>query len=228
MAAAFDQVDALNLGSVTSASWTHTPVGTPTLVIVSLMSAATGAVTTATYGGQNLTEATGSPAGGGSVPTVHMWYLASPPAGAQTVSLIWTTATRAVRCSMTYTGTTGTHVGTVVSTTGTNIASISVDVTSSASGMVMDAAAIHNDASITVGADQTQRHNVNYGASGEHSGGGSTEPGAATVTMSWTGLDSSNQCTIMAIPILGEFLASPAKMRWHRRTRIPGLVTVYE
>ncbi len=58
-----------------------------------------------------------------------------------------------------------------------------VDVTSASDEVVVDVVGARNAASLTVGAGQTQRWNLGVGVI---DGGGSSESGAATVTMSWT------------------------------------------
>lgn len=84
----------------TSLGWTHTPVGTPSLVLVWMYADAAITNWSGTYGGQTLQ-------GINSVTTsaemVWFGYLLSPPAGAQSVVLTWTTETRPIGGGQTYT-----------------------------------------------------------------------------------------------------------------------------
>src|SRR5262249_3242813 len=83
-----------------------------------------------------------------------------------------------------------------------NSTTASVAVPSAAGELVVDTAAATGDAnSLTVGAGQTQRWNAATGnGGGEARGAGSTEPGAASVTMSWT-LGASKNWSIGAVSL---------------------------
>lgn len=89
--------------------------------------------------------------------------------------------------------------GTIVSGTGTGT-SPSLSVTSEADGLVIDALAVLMTAAqtITVGAGQTERHNATNAP--DLRGGVSTEPGATSVTSSWT-ISASATYTNLAIPV---------------------------
>jgi MSHA biogenesis protein MshQ len=89
-----------------------------------------------------------------------------------------------------------TPLGTFVSAQGLSN-SASVSVTSATGELVFDTVAVEDAASMTVGANQTQLWNLQSGAT---LGGGSTEAGAASVTMSWSP-SSSEKWAIGAVPI---------------------------
>ena len=88
-----------------------------------------------------------------------------------------------------------TPLGTFASAQG-NSSSQTVNVSSATGELVYDVVAKRSQ-SLTVGAGQTQRWNLYSGW--EMYGGGSTEPGAATTTMSWTA--GSENWAIGAVPI---------------------------
>ena len=83
-----------------------------------------------------------------------------------------------------------------------NSGTASVNVSSASGELVFDTVDHYN--SLTVGANQTQRWKT--GSASTYSGG-STEPGAATVTMSWTA--GSNTWAIGAVPIKPAALPCP-------------------
>ena len=95
MAVTFDAVgpsSAMASSATASISWTHTPVGTPTEVVVylsvSTAAAFTMSFTTVTYGGNAMTLAKSQEAGGSGFGFGgnFCYKLASPPSGAQTVA----------------------------------------------------------------------------------------------------------------------------------------------
>ena len=90
-----------------------------------------------------------------------------------------------------------TPTGTVASNSGTDNLP-NVKLASAVNEIVLDVVAADKDAnSLSVGPGQTQRWNRNPG---DVYGGGSTEPGAATVGMTWT-LGSSDPWGILAVAI---------------------------
>lgn len=88
---AFDAVTSSICSSCgTTKTLSHTPVGTPDLIVACSMGQANpgvAGVSTWTYGGQNMSEAvelTGVENG-----DISIWYLASPPSGAQSAVVTW-------------------------------------------------------------------------------------------------------------------------------------------
>jgi hypothetical protein len=134
---------------------------------------------------------------------VEIWSLVAPDIGSHDVVItfsdqLWKSATAGV---MTFTGVDQT---TPLGTFASNKANASpgpatVDVSSAANELVFDTVGCERCTSLTVGAGQTERWN-RVVENGQTRGAGSTEPGAATVTMSWT-LGSADDWAIGAIPI---------------------------
>lgn len=94
MAATFDAKNTFRAAaSQTTYGWTHTPVGTPTLVTVAVMgrAAAGPGATTATYGGTGMTPLAGFSADAAS-PFIKVFYLVAPAAGPQAVSVSFANA----------------------------------------------------------------------------------------------------------------------------------------
>ena len=120
---------------------------------------------------------------------VAIYKLVNPPSGTNTVTVNFSAnpTSGAVVNVSTFTGVDQTNpLGTFVSnersinTVGTNP---NVNVSSAVGELVYDVVDA-NSGTLTVGAGQTQKWNVNSGS--EATGAGSTKPGAASTTMSWT------------------------------------------
>jgi hypothetical protein len=187
MSVAFDAVASTSVAGSggTTLSWTHTPVGTPTGVAVTLENFDTGhTVTGVTYGG-NAMSLTSTNNGSLSSSSVQIWGLASPPAGAQTVVVTFSaTGTFCGAGSVTVTGgDTTTLFSNHNSANGSSTAS-SVGVTSAVGELVIDIVGTNNGPALTVGGGQTQRWTQTESGNVQAS---STAPGASgTVTMGWT------------------------------------------
>ncbi len=194
---AFDAVGSADYAFVSSASWTHTPGGTPSGVGVAITNLAvlpdTTTVSTVTYGGTNCSEeVTVTHASGGFVLRGSIWGLASPTSGAQTVVVTFANGGNYGACgSITVTGGDAATLFSNTASATTLGTDLTVDITSAADELVMDSAGTARaDPSLTVGAGQTERFNLENAGS-DTRGGASTEPGAAMVTMSWTTRDTS-------------------------------------
>jgi len=179
MAVAFDAVSAVNATAVSSASWTHAPNGTPTAVavLVAHIEEAGNTLTSITYGGSNVPIVqTGKASIGG---------LANPASGSKTVVVNFSGDNKA-RCSaVTVTGSdTSTCFSNSAKASGSST-SPSVACTSATGELVVDVLRAALEHAPTVGAGQTQRDNAAFGNGFNH-GATSTEPGASSVTMSWT------------------------------------------
>jgi len=69
-----------------------------------------------------------------------------------------------------------------------DVASVTLDITSAVGELVFDTVACeYTPAGIAVGASQTERWGIDVNTTHDINGYGSTEPGASTVTMSWSG-----------------------------------------
>lgn len=134
---------------------------------------------------------------------VEIWSLVAPAIGTHDVVItfsaqLWRSAVASV---MTFTGVhQTTPLGTFASAKAPDLAGpATVDVSSAANELVFDTVACESCTSLTVGSGQTQRWNLSE-ENGEVRGAGSTEPGAATVTMSWA-LGVLDDWAIGAVPI---------------------------
>lgn len=189
MAVAYDA--ASNSGALTgvaSTSWSHTCTGSDRALFVGTgnSSGGGGALTTSiTYGGVSMTELWDVNGQQGFIGNSG-YVLAAPASGSNTVGVTWAaTADEVAAQAISATGVNqGTPTGTVPTTATGTSSTASVTVTAAADDLVVDNAYVASTA-INVGAGQTQRNNV--GNIGSFSSlAGSTEPGAASVTMTWT------------------------------------------
>jgi hypothetical protein len=150
------------------------------------------AVTSITYGGAAMTLV----ASAGFPPPdfeTRQYYLLAPATGPQTLAVNFTGNTTVYVGVLPLTGVhQTTPIGTPVTSQGGGITSRSVVVTSTVGELVADVLGLCDSAGLTVGAGQT----VSYTNDRVHA---STEPGAASVTMSWT-WTSSDCGMIVATP----------------------------
>jgi hypothetical protein len=132
----------------------------------------------------------------------EIWQLIAPSVGTYDVVITFSSnlSYGAVAGAVTFTGVNQTTpLGTFVSATGSSAGPATVDVSSATGELVFDTVACETCTSLTVGGGQIERWNLSQ--AGLHAmGAGSTEPGAATVTMSW-GLETADYWAIVAVPI---------------------------
>jgi hypothetical protein len=139
-----------------------------------------------------------------NVPTedrVELWILLSPNVGTANVSITLAAAAGAeIACGATnWSGVSQTTpTGAAAKAVG-NSTDVTVDVASGADQMVVDIVTWFNQLA-TAGGGQTSRWEQENGAA-QMSGAHSSEPGAATTTMSWT-LDGARDWTTMGVPLL--------------------------
>lgn len=187
----------------TSQSFSFTiPTGTSRVLIVLIAintaAAGTGMIATAiTYNGVSLTEH-GTPYIHNNRSIVQVWYLVNPPEGAHTVAVTYGSSAGGKRSAIAiafddaYQG--GNPCGNRTNSGSNNGSAPSVNVASATGETVVDVVQVRNttaNPTATVGAGQTERVNQAYDAA-EHLVLFSTEPGAATVTMSWSLSANSN------------------------------------
>lgn len=144
-------------GFAAGRTYTHTPIGTPTLAITCfLWNGGAGGTPAATYGGTSMPHLQTRINQGNS--SLECWKLDSPAAGAQSVAVTWTGSFNYVLVTMTFTGTlTSGSTGTPVTSVGTSTTS-TVAVVSGAGHLVFDAlATIAASAVVTTGSGQTNR-----------------------------------------------------------------------
>lgn len=193
---AFDAASSTS-GVSTGLTWAHTvgAAGTNRILVVGISFDLRGSsITGVTYGGQALTFIGSSSS---AKTRMELWYIVAPPTGTNNVVVTGIGIAEKIGGATSWAGVHQTApLGTAAFALGTSTTP-SVNVTSAAGEVVVDTLATIDAESVTVGAGQTQRWNVSQG---DYRGGGSSAPGAATVTMSWT-LPSSFQWSIGAVPL---------------------------
>jgi hypothetical protein len=205
-------VQAGSASGSTSLTWSHTvtSAGSDRILIVGVgvdqNQTCCATVTGVTYGGVSMTLVPGGTSTRSGATRSELWYLLNPPAGANNV-VVTLSGSADVRAGATsYTGVNqSTPFGTAASATGDS-STASVNVSSAAGELVVDHASLEStSAYFTVGAGQTLRY-ASHGSDGSGGSnnnapiGGSSEPGAATVTMSWS-LSSGKDWAIVAVPL---------------------------
>jgi hypothetical protein len=196
-------------------TFSHTTSGTDRLLLVSVASSPNGddgfieVVTGITYGGQSLVFV-GSETQGTDNARIEIWRLINPPTGSNTVAITFNDAINdpvngeaASAGAVSFTGAhQTTPLGTFVSATNscpTCSEVPTVIVSSAADELVFDTVARKANP-VTVGTGQTEQWNQCTDAGCSIVGGGaSTEPGAASVTMTWT--PTNNRWALGAVPI---------------------------
>jgi hypothetical protein len=166
-------------------SWSHTVSGNDRLLIVAVMfkNADNQTVSSVSYSGARLTKV-GHAANGPEVRS-EIWLLTAHTTGTNTVTATFDTANTnsgMVGASISLTGVhQTTPVGALASAArATNAPTVTIN--SAPNELVIHALAVRESQSVTTGPGQTQQWNVND--SSDVTGFGSTERGAATVTMS--------------------------------------------
>lgn len=148
-----DAVSNATLGgnNVTTRSWTHTPVGTPTAVIVGVIyynTPATDNVTGVTYGGTAMSLVSGVTT---NAVRVELWALANPSSGAQTATVNWDNQVTCECVAMTFTGSnTTTAIRTASAQTTGGISALTRSLTCTSAGGDMVVGVCQNGGSNTV------------------------------------------------------------------------------
>ncbi len=196
LAIALDAVSDMTSSNESTITLSHTTAaGSDRLLVVGIDIKENKNITSVTYNGVNLTNAGIADNSGNA--KAEIWYLKMPDVGTYDVVVNLDGNSDIVIGAATYTGVDQTTpLGTFVSNTGSTITASAV-VSSAADEWVFDTMAVRDASSITVGAGQTQQWNNGFG---NFRGGSSTEPGAGSVTMSWT-LDAAKNWAIAAVPI---------------------------
>ena len=182
-----------SVNSVTSVSGdddthtvSHTTAGTDRLLTVCVVNDDTAvAVTDVTFDGSSLSKLTDVQHSGGK-PRVEVWYSLNPPV--KTANVVVTLAS-GKKTTIGVISLTGVDQSTPIDGTTTNTGSTSpatVSVTSASGDLVIDCMGTIPDPTEApkVGSNQTEQWTLEEG--GSIRGGGSTEPGGSSVTMSWT------------------------------------------
>jgi hypothetical protein len=200
-AIAFDAASSSQADNTSSLTWSHTTsAGSDRILIVGVSSDQNDPVSTITYNGVNLTKLESEKYG--FVNKVELWYLVNPSSGTHNVVVTLSSSSDGLGGgAVTYTGVDqSTPVGTAVKNNGYNL-NPTVTVSSAADELVIDVLCVDDGgATITVGGGQTTRYSSNPS---ENLGRGSSEPGAASVTMSWTlsNVGSADHWAIIAVAL---------------------------
>src|SRR3989442_7436342 len=185
-------------GSATPLTWSHTvAAGSNGLLIVGV---STGdAVTTHNTVTYNTVPMTKISEVTGASDRVSIWTLVNPATGTKSVVVTLSAATNVKGGATSWTNVNQTTpVGTAATNTGSSNFP-SVTVASAAEEVVHDtigANADTDEGAVTADAGQTERWNIRT----THTGAGSTEVGAASVTMSWT-MVKNTSWAIVGVPI---------------------------
>lgn len=208
MSVALDAVGPNSSGAtgsnVSSLSWTHTPVGTPTAVAVTVgWWNTTNAISSVTYGGVAMVLAKALASSANDKAAIY--GLANPPSGSQTVVITWSGGGAFANAgSISVTGSdTSTVFSNTSSATGTGT-SASTTCTSAVGELVVSMCNGDNATTgVTMTASGTRRWGTAYVGT-EEANACQTDVGAASVTMTET-LSASKVWTIVA----ASFLAAP-------------------
>src|SRR5436190_3472693 len=187
----------------TSLTWSHTVAsGTDRLLVVSGAASSGTGVTSVTYGCQALTLLDSATSGGGGAAKSQLWYLVAPAQGTANVVVNVNQSASFGASATTFFGVDQTQpFGTTATAIGVGTTISGATVTSAAGELVVDSVVILNRSPLASGAGQTQLFGLG-GAGGALAS--STEPGAASVTMSWTGSGSGSgtvEWALVAAPI---------------------------
>ena len=183
----------------TSLAWSHTVnAGSNTALFVGIsMENSGGQVNSITYGGTPMTlvgRATGTH-------TVEIWQLVAPIVGTADIVANFNSSRQVVAGAAAFAGVNqATPTGAAVFAAGTS-ATPTINVASAAGELVIDTLFANDGPTASLGAGQSAQWNLSTGSgNGTVRGAGSTEAGAASVTMSWN-LSASIEWEIGAVSI---------------------------
>ena len=195
-----DNVTSVTAASVSSKTFAHTVSGSTVnrllIVGVSWSDANSRQISSVTYGGVAMTAIAVSVTNGSSAKVqMYRLYGGTLPTGTNNVVVTWSgTVTGVIGATTFYGVDQTTPLGALVGTTG-NTATPTHTVTSATGDLVVDTMAAGGGTPV-VDPSQTQWWNLTQTVRGA----GSTKPGAASVTMSWT-LGSTQSWAIQAVPV---------------------------
>lgn len=200
MALAIDAVSSTSGNGAGPFSWSHTCSGSDRVLFVGISHYdSSDTVSGVTYNSVAMTAVPSGATNNGQF-YVSLWYLIAPATGSNTVSVTFTGGVFDFKAgSVSFTGADQTTpLGTAVTATGSSTTP-SVTVTSATGEIVLDTLVIVHSGTLTVDGSQAQRWN-GTGGSGFIKGGGSTESGAASTTMSWSN-STSQDWAIVGVPV---------------------------
>ena len=173
----------------TSLSWSHTvAAGANRILVVSVgVNGDSTNISGVTYGGQALTRlGTASKGGGGGVKN-ELWYLVAPTVGTANVVVTTGASVSIVAGATTYYGVDqATPYGPAYAVGDSGNTITGPTVTSTVGELVVDSVVIRDRSILTAGAGQTAMWTRTASGAQNLHGGSSTEPGAASVPMTWT------------------------------------------
>lgn len=174
------------VGSVTVTG--KTTAGSDRVAVGHLAQSFGAAITGVTYGGSGMTA--GSTVGGGGVQGAHLYYFVAPPTGATNLVASFGDDDDGAFGASSYNGVDQTTPRRTNSNdTGTGVGSpATVTCDPSAVGDVVVDCVSSIDGQPVLGANQVSLFNTESSGGSGRWGAGSREAGAATVTMSWTGV----------------------------------------
>jgi hypothetical protein len=201
-------VTAVSSSNTTSLTWSHTVGSNSNRILIVSISFRDGNVSASsvTYGGAALTLI-GAVNSGGNQNRTEIWYKLAPPTGTASVVINMTASKEVAGASVSYYGVSQTTpLGTYSAAGNNGTTTASVSVSSAAGQLVIDTVTTNGDANslaVTFPALQTQLWNIYTGSgdAGNARGAGSTQPGAATTTMTWT-LGIAKAWSIVAVPLI--------------------------
>ena len=199
---------ATSSAGATTLAWSHTiGSGSNRILIVGISTGHDTSVSSVTYDGLAL-QLIGSQGNPGNHTHVEMWDLVAPPVGTASIVVTLGSSQTISAGAVDFFGVDqSTPLGTFVSADATT-ATPSITVSSAPGNVVINTVAVQPYQTLTApGSGQTQLWNYSTGTSSNNCvGGGSTAPGAASVTMSWTA-SGSDPTAIGAVSLLS---AAPA------------------
>jgi hypothetical protein len=144
----------------------------------------------------------------------EIWYLLAPVPGTKTIKITYTAATACAAGSASYPSvdqSTPFNAASPQFNTGTG-SPASLSVTSAAGETVVDSVNDNEAAVDTLvpGGGQTTIYNIENG--GNNSAGSSDKAGAASVTMSWTGLNAASAWAMVGVSLRPAASAAPAPL----------------
>jgi hypothetical protein len=205
VALAFDACTMDQHGSATSNTFSHTCSGSDRILYVFLNTRFSDLSTGVTYGGVAMTKL-GFVNDPNSLTSATLYRLVDPASGANNVVASFSSARTGLSTAISFTG--GDHTtpeGTPVTGSGGPSAGThpSVTVSSAAGEIVVDGVSLLDDdgtSTLTVGAGQTERANQEDTPPTQCRAAVSTEPGAGSVTMSWTA-DTTDAWSQIAVAV---------------------------
>lgn len=199
MALAVDAVSTASGSGTGPFSWSHTCSGSDRLLFVAVSHYhVSSTVSGVTYNSVAMTAVPSGSTNNGQF-FVTLYYLIAPASGSNTVSVSTSAVYDIGVAAISFTG--GhqtTPIGTAVTATGSSTTP-SVVASSAADEIVLDALTIVHSGTLSVGADQTSRWNAATGNAFIKMAG-STEPGVASTTMSWSN-STSQDWAIVTVPV---------------------------